>query len=79
MPADIIDAAKQGDLVLFCGAGVSTEKRSVLPFSFYTSIRQELGVNSTDISFSDLMQQYCQQPNGRKKLLRKIKERFDWI
>lgn len=79
MPADIIDAAKQGDLVLFCGAGVSTEKRSVLPFSFYTSIRQELGVNSTDISFSDLMQQYCQQPNGRKKLLRKIKERFDYI
>lgn len=79
IPDEIIDAAKRGDLVLFCGAGISTEKRSVLPYSFYTSIREELGVESTDISFSNLMQQYCQQPNGRKKLLRKIKERFDYI
>ena len=60
IPDEIIDAAKRGDLVLFCGAGISTEKRSVLPYSFYTSIREELGLENTDISFSNLMQQYCQ-------------------
>ena len=79
MPDEIISAATQGDLVLFCGAGISTENKTVLPYSFYTSIRKELGVKETDISFSKLMQKYCEQPNGRKKLLRKIKERFDYI
>lgn len=78
-PKEIIDAALDGDLVLFCGAGISTEGKNVLPFSFYTSIREELGVESTEISFSDLMQQYCSQPNGRKKLLKKIRERLNYI
>lgn len=79
MPNEIINAAKQGDLVLFCGAGISTEKKGVMPYSFYTSIREELGVKDTNISFCDLMQMYCKQPNGRKKMLRKIKERFSYI
>lgn len=79
MPDEIISAARQGNLVLFCGAGISTEKKGVMPYSFYTSIREELGVEDTNISFSELMQMYCKQPNGRKKMLRKIKDRFDYI
>ena len=27
MPDEIISAARQGNLVLFCGAGISTEKK----------------------------------------------------
>lgn len=71
-PKEIIDAALDGELVLFCGAGVSTESKNVLPFSFYTSIKEALDVKDEDVSFSVLMQQYCNQPNGRKKLLKKF-------
>ena len=79
MPKEIVDAAIKGDLVLFCGAGISTEGKNVLPFSFYSSIKEELGEKNNDISFCELMQQYCNQPNGRKKLLNKIRERFNYI
>ena len=79
LPTEIIDAAEKGDLVLFCGAGISTEGKNVMPYSFYSSIREELKIENTDLSFSTLMQKYCDQPNGRKKLLRKIRERFEYI
>lgn len=79
MPPEIIDAAINDDLVLFCGAGISTEKKTVLPFSFYSSVKEELDINDDNMSFCDLMQIYCESPNGRKKLLQKIRDRFDYI
>ncbi len=79
MPKEIIEAVTNDDLVLFCGAGISTENRLVLPMTFYESIKEELGINNKNISFSELMEMYCKQPNGRKKLLRKISERFHYI
>ncbi len=45
MPKDIIDAVKGGSLAIFCGAGVSTEKKTVLPYSFYTTIKEELKID----------------------------------
>ena len=36
-------------------------------------------VKDESVSFSDLMQLYCNQPNGRKKLLKRIRERFNYI
>lgn len=79
LPKDIVEAVINGDLVLFCGAGISTEGKTVLPFSFYTSIKDELGITDDSISFSSLMQQYCDIPNGRRKLLKKIRDRFKYI
>lgn len=79
LPTEIIKAAINGDLVLFCGAGISTEGKTVLPFSFYTSIKAELGITDDSISFSHLMQQYCDMPNGRRKLLKKIRNRIKYI
>lgn len=78
MPNEIVEAAIEGNLVLFCGAGISTESKNVLPHSFYTSIKSELSVDE-DLSFSQLMQRYCDQPNGRKKLLNSIRKRFEYI
>ncbi|MCR5636692.1 MAG: SIR2 family protein [Clostridiales bacterium] len=78
MPKEIVEAAIKGDLVLFCGAGISTESKSVLPYSFYTEIKQELSLNE-NLSFCQLMQLYCDQPNGRKLLLKKIRKRFSYI
>ena len=79
MPQTIIDQAKAGNLVLFCGAGISTESQTVMPHTFYTDIKEELGIVDNNISFSDLMQQYCQQENGRIKLVERIKQRLDYI
>ena len=79
LPIEIIEAAQKNELVLFCGAGISTEGKQVLPFSLYDLIKNELNAEDEDISFSQLMQLYCDKPDGRKKLLKKIKERFDYI
>lgn len=79
LPQEIIDAAISDELVLFCGAGISTESKTVLPYSFYNSVKEDLQLEDEDVSFCALMQQYCNRPNGRKKLLRKIRERFNYI
>lgn len=78
-PQEIIEATLNGELALFCGAGISTEGKNVLPFSFYSTIKEELGVEDDTISFCSLMQHYCNLPNGRKKLLKEIRRRFNYI
>ena len=79
MPNDILTAAEKGELVLFCGAGISTESKRVLPVSFYKDVQNELEIDDDSLPFSTLMQRYCDLPNGRRKLLKKIKERFEYI
>lgn len=76
---EIIKAAINDNLVLFCGAGISTEGKNVLPFTFYTAIMDELEITDDSNSFSQLMQLYCDMPNGRRKLLKKIRDRFKYI
>ena len=85
MPEEIIESVLKNNLVLFCGAGISTESKSVFPESFYTSILREIKDKTNkkvdlDTSFSRLMSLYIDTfPNGRRKLLNKIKEKFDFI
>lgn len=78
MPVQIIKAAINNELVLFCGAGISTENKNVLPYSFYTFIKNELKIKK-NLSFSELMQRYEELPNGRRLLLKHIKDRFNYI
>ncbi|TCK98018.1 SIR2-like protein [Natranaerovirga hydrolytica] len=75
---DIIEAARKGKLVLFVGSGVSTESKGIFPKSFYEVIRDEMGIEE-DITFSGLMERYCNKPNGRIKLLEQLKRRFNYI
>ena len=42
MPNEIVEAAINNNLVLFCGAGVSTESKLVLRSSLYTDIFNDL-------------------------------------
>jgi len=86
MPKEIIESAKKSELILFCGAGISTESKKVLPTSFYIDILEELNSNEYDlsldssISFPELMESFCKTvPNGRKALIRAIKSRFDRV
>lgn len=85
MPVEIIEAAEKRELILFCGAGISTESKMVLPTSFYMDILDYLNYEynlelDTSISFSELMSTFCKiVPNGRKQLIKEINKRFDRI
>lgn len=78
LPNEIIEAAERGDLVIFAGAGVSTESKTVYKSSLYEEAKNELDIEE-DLSFSKLMSKYCDSPNGRIKLLKKIRSRFDYV
>lgn len=69
---------ENSNAVIFAGAGISTESKSVYPHSFYSQIAKELNV-AEDLSFPALMQKFEDQPNGRQKLISKIVERFQHI
>ena len=74
-----MDELLSGKVTIFAGAGISTEARSVLKYNFYESIAAETQHARPSPSFPALMEEYCRQPNGRFKLLKKIKDRFDHI
>jgi len=81
MPEEIIKATIDGNLIIFAGSGISTESKSVNPLSFYEDIALELNQDPRKIKFTfpELMSKYCEKTNGKKELLRKIKDRFDYI
>ena len=85
LPDDVIQAAIKGDLVFFCGAGISTESKKVMPTSFYTDIKDELVIKNhievdENLSFSKLMSLFCENvANGRKELFKRINNRFQMI
>lgn len=78
MPKGIVDDLLNNKLVLFAGAGISTENKTVFKETLYEEIALDLGIDE-DMEFPDLMQKYCDATiNGRRKLLEKIKYRFDY-
>jgi hypothetical protein len=80
IPNDIIDSLLNNNLVLFAGAGISTETKRIFKETLYDDVFYDLNEKNTDISFPDLMSKFCNSsPNGRQKLLEKIKKRFDYV
>ncbi len=75
LPIPVLDAACDGTLVLFAGAGISTESKLAFPVSFYDEIRSKLQINDRP-EFKVVMDEYCRQPNGRALLLNEIRQRF---
>lgn len=78
MPDTIIKEAKKGNLVLFCGAGISTESRLVLPYTFYEQIQSLLNIDEK-LDFPQLMEELCKIPDGRKELISQFKDRLKYI
>lgn len=76
---ELMSEVLAGNVAVFAGAGVSTEARSVLKYTFYESVASQLGDVSCALAFPELMEEYCRQPNGRIKLLKGIKDRLDHI
>ena len=64
--------------MIFAGAGISTENKTYARTTFYEDICSELKM-SEGLAFPKLMDAYCSQPDGRLKLLSRIKKRFDYF
>jgi len=69
----------KGDAVIFAGAGISTERKIVFPDTFYEEIARELDILDNNLSFPEVMEEYCKLPDGRKKMIDKLQQRFDYI
>ena len=79
LPQEIIEATINGDLVLFVGAGISTETKNVFKETLYEDVALDLNLpTNNNYDFPTLMSLYCKQRNGRKLLLEKIRYRFEY-
>lgn len=78
MPDALMQACIEGNLVIFCGAGVSTETPRVFPTTLYEQIARELSIDAaSQPTFPQLMSAY-ERKHGRIPLLQKIKRRLDY-
>ena len=77
MPPELVSAALSGDLVIFAGAGISTESRRTYGGTFADRIARELGLDEAP-SFPELMTAY-EQAHGRAQLLQRIRARIDYV
>ena len=59
IPTELMEALREKRLVIFAGAGISTEGKLVFPFTLYDDVRGELGLTEDDRPpFSVLMENY---------------------
>ena len=80
IPDHLIDQIKKREVVIFAGAGISTEVNTVFHSTFYQEVQAALRLGKRDKpSFPALMTAFCRQPDGRRKLLEKLRSRFDYI
>jgi hypothetical protein len=79
MPDEVVRACRQGELVIFAGAGISTESPLLLPRRFVDEIRAKLGRDADDpADFPSLMQAF-EDRFGRRALLEQIHHRLTMI
>lgn len=78
LPTQVVQAAKRGRLLVFAGAGISTEASAVYPETLYERLSAELGGTHAGYSFPELMSAY-EAEHGRSRLLQEIKSRLDYV
>jgi len=74
----LLEKLQKSEVILFVGAGISTENKSYCQSTFYEEIQAELNLRDNP-TFPELMTKYCALPDGRIKLLQRIKKRFDYF
>lgn len=77
MPEGLVDAAHGKQVVIFAGAGISTEVPSVFPATILEIAARRIGVENPD-SFPAILESFEQRFN-RAALVRMVKEKFDYI
>jgi len=79
IPSELADRFVSGKVVLFAGAGISTEAKGVAPNTFYQTIEYILGDGVSGRPFPDLMEAYCRTPAGRSGLITELMKHFEYI
>ena len=79
MPEQLTDQYIEGNLVIFAGAGISTESDEVLKETLYERLSWKYDNKDYHLDFPQLMQSIESLPDGRLKLLSEIQERFEYI
>lgn len=77
MPEGLVDAAHRKQVVIFAGAGISTEVSNVFPDTVLDIAARRIGIEQPD-SFPETLEAF-QQRFGRAALVRMVKEKFDYI
>ena len=77
-PRELVDRIASGNVVVFAGAGISTENPNHCNTTFYDEVRHELGEQRYP-DFPSLMENYCKQVDGRIKLIHKIRDRIEYF
>lgn len=80
MPKEIIESVKKNNLVIFAGAGISTETYKAFPLSFYDEVCDflDLPIDIRNLPFPDVMSLLTEKPNGRKELVKLFNERLEY-
>lgn len=75
----LLEEFRRGNVVIFAGAGISTENKDVIPYTLFEEICRLVKLNPESTSFPAAMQAFADQPNGRLDLVTKIRDRFDYV
>lgn len=78
LPDDLLEAAINGKVVIFAGAGVSTESRRVYRSTLAEDAAREAGVDAAALTFPAIMSVY-EDRFGRPGLLQKVRDRLEYI
>ncbi|MCJ7575286.1 MAG: SIR2 family protein [Dehalococcoidia bacterium] len=79
-PDDLFESIVNHEVVVFAGAGISTEGRNVFPSTLYQDILAEIGHSTDNLpSFSQAMSEFCRRKGGRRELIERITERIDYV
>lgn len=78
LPSRLIEDCHAGRLLLFVGAGASTESHNVMGRTFYDAVASELQRSGDDLPFPDLMQEFVTH-YSRNDLLERFFRRQRYI
>lgn len=79
LPEALGKACVEGDVVIFAGAGISTESPLVVPLPLYFEMKVDAGIDPrTKLSLPEVMTAY-EDARGRAAMLERIKKHLDMV
>ena len=79
-PKDLFDAIKNNEVVIFAGAGISTEGSNIFPSTLYEDILAETEYSGDKVPpFSQVMSEYCNNQGSKHGLIERICKRINYV
>lgn len=77
--SSLLSEFRNGNAVVFAGAGVSTENKDAGGYTLYEQVCSITKLNPKTSNFPDAMETFTSQPNGRLRLVERIKDHLDYV